>query len=325
MKKLFSLFMAALLLGAMISCNNGGSKDSTSKVEDSISNEMGKFIGMNLKAQMAQDPRAVKELDQEELLKGIEAVLNCDTTKKGKSYLNGLAVALQMIYPGIAQTEGQGINIDRKAFLSELKKAFKGNDSVSMEEVQAMQGNLMGMVQRAVKAKGEKNDKDGQKYIAEQTKKDKGFKKTASGVVYKVIKQGAGENFNDSATVDVVYVGRHIDGKEFDNSQGKPTPFNLKMTVPGFREVISLMKPGEKVIAILPGNMAYGEQGNPQGGIGPNETLEFEITAIGEHKEEAAEMPAMPIKPTPGKSAPIKPAPGKPAPGKPAPAPAAKK
>ena len=93
MKKLFSVLMVALTLGAMVSCNNGGAgnKSAASKTEDSISTEMGKFIGTNLKAQMAQDPRAQEELDKAELLRGIEAVLNCDTTKKGKSYLNGLA------------------------------------------------------------------------------------------------------------------------------------------------------------------------------------------------------------------------------------------
>lgn len=295
MKKLFSVLMVALTVGAMVSCNNGGASKSANKAEDSISTEMGKFIGSNLKAQMAQDPRAQEELDKAELLRGIEAVLNCDTTKKGKSYLNGLAVALQMIYPGISQIEGQGINIDRKVFINELKKVFNSKDSVDMAAIQGMQTQLMGLIERVGKAKGAENDKEGQKYIAEQMKKDKGFKKTASGIAYKVIKQGTGENFNDSATVDVVYVGRHVNGKEFDNSKGKPVPFNLKMTVPGFREIISLMNPGSKVVAIIPGKLAYGDQGNPQGGIGPNETLEFEITAQGIHKEDPAQMPGRPM------------------------------
>lgn len=164
-----------------------------------------------------------------------------------------------------------------------------------MAAIQGMQTQLMGLIERVGKAKGAENDKEGQKYIAEQMKKDKGFKKTASGIAYKVIKQGTGENFNDSATVDVVYVGRHVNGKEFDNSKGKPVPFNLKMTVPGFREIISLMNPGSKVVAIIPGKLAYGDQGNPQGGIGPNETLEFEITAQGIHKEDPAQMPGRPM------------------------------
>ena len=298
MKKLFSLIMVALLVGAFTSCKNGATTDAASKTEDSIATEFGKLIGENLKMQMSQDPRAVNEIDKNELIKGIEMVLNADTTKRGKSFMNGLAVALQMIYPGIAQMEGQGLNIDRRALISEFKKNFLSKDSVKLEDLQLMQGNLQGMMQRAAKAKGEKNDKEGKKFLEEQMKKDKGFKKTASGIAYKVIKQGKGENFNDSATVDVAYVGKHIDGKEFDNSQGKPVPFNLKMTVPGFREILTLMNEGAKVIAIIPGSLAYGEQGNPQGGIGPNETLQFEITAVGVHKDEPQAMPGRPM-PTP--------------------------
>lgn len=297
MKKLFSIMMVALMVGAFTSCNNGGASkgNAASKTEDSIATEFGKLIGQNLKMQLTQDPRAEKEIDKDELLRGIEMVLNTDTTKRGKSFMNGLAVALQMIYPSIAQMEGQGLNIDRKALINELKKNFKSTDSLSMEKLQAMQANLQGMMQRATQAKAAQNGKDGKKYLDEQMKKDKGFKKTASGIAYKVVKPGKGANFNDSATVDVTYVGKHIDGKEFDNSQGKPVPFNLKMTVPGFREILTLMNEGAKVIAIIPGELAYGEQGNPQGGIGPNETLVFEMTAVGLHKEDPAPMQGRPM------------------------------
>lgn len=303
MKKLFSLLMAALLMGAMISCNSNGASNKASKTEDSIATELGKLIGNSLKGQLSQNPNFAEEIDQAELMRGIEAVLKCDTTKKSKSYLNGLAIALQMIYPGIAQAEAQGITVDRRAFLNEFKKAFKSKDSVDMDKLQGMQANLMGLMQRVAQVKGVENDKKGQKYIEEKMKKDKGFKKTASGIAYKILKQGTGENFNDSATVDVIYVGRHIDGKEFDSSKGKPTPFNLKQVVPGFTEVLTMMNPGSKIIAIIPGSLAYGEQGNPQGGILPNETLEFEITAEGLHKDEPVKKPAMPGQ-MPGRPAP---------------------
>jgi len=306
MKKFFSLLMVALLVGTMASCDNkGGNTAKSSKSGDSIATEFGKLIGANLNMQMGQDPRAASEMDKAEFLKGIEDVLNCDTTKKGKSYLNGLACAMQMIYPGLAQIEGQGIELDRKLFINELKKAFNSKDSVSMDKLQLMQGNLQALMQRAAKAKGLENDKAGKKYIEEQMKKDKGFKKTASGIAYKIIKPGKGQNFNDSAKVDVAYVGRHIDGKEFDNSQGKPVPFDMKQVVPGFSEVLTLMNEGAKVLAIIPGNLAYGEQGNPQGQIGPNETLVFEMTAVGLHKDEPAAMPGMPkgMRPAPAPKA----------------------
>lgn len=123
----------------------------------------------------------------------------------------------------------------------------------------------------------------GEKYVAEQLKSDTAFVKTESGLCYKVLNEGEGENFTDNDVVDVIYVGKHINGEEFDNSKGEVVPFDLHKVIPGFSEVIKLMKPGSKVLAIIPSNIGYGEQGT--GPIGPNETLVFEITTVGVHKQ----------------------------------------
>lgn len=311
MKKVFSFIMVALLVGAMTSCNGNGGSSKSSKLNDSISNAFGELLGANLK-QMMNDPRAAEQnLDRDQIIRGIQTILDCDTSAKDQSFMQGIMIGMQMVYPAIAQSEGQGITIDRRKLMSVFKKSFKSKDSVKIEDMQTLQANLQGMMDRALKAKGAENDKAGQKYIAEQMKKDKGFKKTASGVVYKVLKPGKGENFNDSATVDVAYVGKHIDGKEFDNSKGKPVPFNLKQVVPGFREVLTLVNEGAKVLCIIPGAQAYGDQGNPQGKIGPNETLVFELTAVGLHKDDPNAMPGMPANIRPAGPAP-KPAPAAP-------------
>lgn len=298
MKKLFSLLMVAVLIGTMASCNGekGGSANantSNSKLEDSISLQFGELIGSQIKMMGDQG------LEPSEILKGLEAaakLVKNDTSKSAQAFNQGLMMGLQ-IFSSMPQQEQMVGKINQKAMMDQIRKTVQSKDSVDMAKMQQMQMAIQGMMMRAMQAKGAENDKAGKKYLEEQVKKDKGFKKTASGLAYKVVKEGAGENFNDSATVDVTYVGKHIDGKEFDSSKGKPVPFNLKMTVPGFREVISNMKPGTKAIAIIPGALAYGDQGNPQGGIGPNETLVFEITAVGVHKEEPSAMPGMPGKP----------------------------
>ena len=298
MKKLFSLLMVAVLIGTMASCNGekgGSANTSNSKLEDSISLQFGEMIGSQIKMMGDQG------LEPSEILKGLEAaakLVKNDTSKSAQAFNQGLMMGLQ-IFSSMPQQEQMMGKINQKAMMDQIRKTVQSKDSVDMAKMQQMQMAIQGMMMRAMQAKGAENDKAGKKYLEEQVKKDKGFKKTASGLAYKVVKEGAGENFNDSATVDVTYVGKHIDGKEFDSSKGKPVPFNLKMTVPGFREVISNMKPGTKAIAIIPGALAYGDQGNPQGGIGPNETLVFEITAIGVHKEEPSAMPGMPGRPAP--------------------------
>jgi len=292
MKKLFSLLMVALLVGTMASCD-GGKGDKSGKggnLADSISQTLGTMIGYQLK--MAEE----QGMDPNEILKGIEAaakLVKNDTSKAARSYNQGLMMGLQL-FMSLPDQEATIGKIDQKLMMSSIRKALSSKDSVDMMKMQKVQADLQGMMMRAMKKKGAENDKAGKKYIQEQIKKDNGFKALANGVYYKVVKAGNGELFNDSATVDVKYVGKHIDGKEFDSSKGNSVPFNLKMTVPGFREVITKMKPGEKVIAIIPGDQAYGDQGNPQGKIGPMETLVFEIEAVGVHKEEPKAMPGQP-------------------------------
>ena len=119
------------------------------------------------------------------------------------------------------------------------------------------------------------NAKKGAEYMREL----KGYAKTASGIMYKYIKKGSGDNFTDKDIVNVVYSGKFIDGKEFDSSQGQPRPMPVQGVIPGMQEMLKLMKPGDKVEVVIPGELAYGDQGNQV--IGPGETLIFTIETLG--------------------------------------------
>ena len=76
-----------------------------------------------------------------------------------------------------------------------------------------------------------------------------------------------------------MYKGTHVDGNTFDQSK-EPIAFAPNQVVPGFREALLMMRPGAKMIAVLPYNLAYGDRG-AGGAIKPYETLVFEIETLG--------------------------------------------
>lgn len=327
MKKFLSLAMVALLLGTMTGCKGKTSGDA--KLNDSLATEIGEMVGTGLKAQMSQMPNIDEQLDKEMFLKGLETAIKGDTTKRTSSYNQGFMTGMQIYQQMLAKYDMMGVKIDRRVLIEELRKHFMSKDSINItdpmfqQKMQTLQNNMMAHDTRVTELKGKENIDEGKKYIAEQMKKDKGFIKTKSGVAYKILQPGNGANFTDTSMVELIYEGKRINGKVFDSTKGEARPMNMMMTVPGFREVVKLMKPGAKAIAIIPGEQAYGLDGS-RGGFGPYETLIFEITTVKEApKPVQPPMPGMPAGQRPGNPA-VKPAPkaGQPA-AKPAQAPQA--
>ncbi len=121
----------------------------------------------------------------------------------------------------------------------------------------------------------------GDKFLAENGKKP-GVITTPSGLQYEVIKEGNGEKPTTQSVVSVNYKGSLLSGKVFDESRpDSPVEFPVGQVIPGWIEGIPLMSVGSKYKFYIPGNLGYGENGNPQGGIGPNEVLIFEVELLG--------------------------------------------
>lgn len=120
----------------------------------------------------------------------------------------------------------------------------------------------------------------GEKYLKQNATKD-GVKTTATGLQYKVLKDGEGKSPKATDTVLVHYRGTLLDGTEFDSSykRNQPIEFPLNRVIPGWTEGVQLMKEGAKFQFVIPSKLAYGSRG-AGGDIGPDETLIFEVELL---------------------------------------------
>lgn len=120
----------------------------------------------------------------------------------------------------------------------------------------------------------------GAAYLAANAKKE-GIKTTASGLQYKVIKEGTGKTPGKNSTVKVHYRGTLINGTEFDSSykRNEPIEFPVNGVIKGWTEGLQLMKVGAKYQFFIPSDLAYGSSGFP-GAIGPDETLIFDVELL---------------------------------------------
>ena len=114
----------------------------------------------------------------------------------------------------------------------------------------------------------------------EKNKSEAGVITTASGLQYKVLQEGNGKSPLATDQVTAHYVGTLLDGTEFDNSEkrGQPITFPVNGVIPGWQELLPLMKVGEKVKCWIPPALAYGPRA--AGRIPSNSLLIFEVTLI---------------------------------------------
>lgn len=111
--------------------------------------------------------------------------------------------------------------------------------------------------------------------------KEPGALVTASGMVYRSLKDGNGASPKAADTVRVHYRGTLPDGKEFDSSykRNESIEFPLSRVIPCWTEGVQLMKVGGKAKLTCPPATAYGDRG-AGGVIPPKATLLFEVELL---------------------------------------------
>lgn len=108
-----------------------------------------------------------------------------------------------------------------------------------------------------------------------------GWRTTPSGLRYRQVSGTAdGPRPSPTDTVTIHYVGRFIDGTEFDSSvaRGEPATFPLPRLIRGWQEGVPLMNVGDRYEFAIPWSLAYGPRG--RGPIPGGATLLFTIDLI---------------------------------------------
>jgi FKBP-type peptidyl-prolyl cis-trans isomerase FklB len=211
-------------------------------------------------------------------------------TDEQASYLFGLTFGEQLHTIGVA---GQ---VAPDALMRGVKEALQGKQSTPAERQQ-----IQAFVKVSMEGAAQRNKTASADFLAKNGSK-KGVQTTASGLQYKVIKEGDTKAPPIATTdeVKVNYRGKLIDGTEFDSSysRGTPATFQVGGVIKGWQEALVLMKPGASYELYVPPELAYGSQ--PKPGIPANSLLIFDVDLIGvKPKSAAAPSPAPAPAPNP--------------------------
>ncbi|WP_417384919.1 FKBP-type peptidyl-prolyl cis-trans isomerase [Gimesia sp.] len=92
-----------------------------------------------------------------------------------------------------------------------------------------------------------------------------GYLTTASGLKYRIVREGSDVKPGPTDHVTVHYRGTLEDGTEFDSSysRGKTISFPLNGVIRGWTEGLQLIGEGGEIELIIPSELGYGAQGSP--------------------------------------------------------------
>lgn len=294
-KVLTAVFASALVLASCGKTDNNSNNGNFSQEEKALGDSLSLTFGQMQGAQALSNFERMKPMMNEqqlanfkkdEFIKGLELVLSTDTANL--AFLNGVQQGLQMY--GIFMDRNLGVPVDAKAIIKGFADVYNTDsiDQAASAKYSVEFQGILDKVQTKAQEKAEaealesQEAKDniaaGEKYAAERVAE--GFQKSESGLVYKITNEGEGDKVGENDIVNVTYVGKHINGEEFDRSMGDtPARMSAANVVKGFQEGLTKLGKGGSAILVIPGELGYGAMG--RGPIGKMETLVFEITVDG--------------------------------------------
>ena len=242
---------------------------------------------MNKKVIVAAGALALLLTGCDQLCQGPKTKTALVTEKDKYSYALGAHFGNQAHFQLVAR---DSIDLDLDLFIQAFVERYKQDsakylmaDSTIFQTLTELSQSRQAEKARKDSIAAAENKAKAEAFLA-QNKTAEGVVTTESGLQYKVITEGTGATPSDSDVVKVHYTGTLLDGTKFDSSvdRGEPLEFPVGAVIPGWTEMLKLMKVGEKVTAWIPSDLAYGPRGRgPQ--IPGNSMLIFEMELIDTH------------------------------------------
>lgn len=279
MKKL-NVLMALAAVTVLASCGGTGTgKVTMNDVKDTISYSIGMGRAVRVyKDQLPYD--IVDSVTIKEFVKGfMDAAKDPDNSAK-LAYALGYEIGCQEMtqaFIGLSENLfGAGEEFNKSNYISGFRDGMLEDWHImTFDEADETSNRLYEYLSQR---QFDKIKDDNAAYL-EKKAKEENVVKTASGLLYEVIKLGnGGPKPTATSDVEVRYRGELIDGTVFDEAT-TPITLNLGGVIKGWTEGLQLMSVGDKYRFYIPYNLGYGNQGAGSD-IKPYSTLIFEVELV---------------------------------------------
>lgn len=159
-----------------------------------------------------------------------------------------------------------------------IRDVFAGHSRLSAADAQAFYLRYVNVAKPAkIRAYEER-------FLEDVVRENRSYARTKSGLTYTVESVGDEQTVarSDRDTVLIRYAGRTSQGREFDSSfqRGDTMRIAVGDLMKGLQESVKLVGKGGRIEAWVPAALAFGAEGDAELGIGPNETLFYEIELV---------------------------------------------
>ena len=257
---------------------------------------------MNKKVIVAAGALALLLTGCDQLCQGPKTKTALVTEKDKYSYALGAHFGNQAQFQLVAR---DSIDLDLDLFIQAFVERYKQDsakylmaDSTIFQTLTELSQSRQAEKIRKDSIAAAENKAKGEAFLA-QNKTAEGVVTTESGLQYKVITEGTGVTPSDTDVVKVHYTGTLLDGTKFDSSidRGEPLEFPIGAVIPGWTEMLKLMKVGEEMELI-----DTHAPGAPSNAIAAAEPAKEEAKAEAKPAEKAEAKPAEKAEAKPAKA-----------------------